>query len=86
MMDNLAVEHGVNNAFAYAGQIAQESAGLWGDVAMKMMLPSVLYRPILSRDGNKWCVLYGDNIAEGCCGFGDSPEEAMKDFNKNWSK
>ena len=45
---------------------------------------SVMYRPNLSIDGNKWCALYGDNLQDGVAGFGDSPAAAMQDFNKNW--
>ncbi|AYJ74315.1 hypothetical protein phiE131_049 [Burkholderia phage phiE131] len=46
--------------------------------------PSAVYRPSLGIDGNKWCALYGPNLMEGVCGFGDSPAEAMADFDKNW--
>jgi len=46
--------------------------------------PSVLYRPCLSPDGNQWCALYGKNLQEGVAGFGDSPADAMRDFDKNW--
>jgi hypothetical protein len=46
--------------------------------------PSAVYRPSIGRDGNKWCALYGSNLAEGVCGFGDSPAEAMADFDRNW--
>jgi hypothetical protein len=28
--------------------------------------------------------LYGDNLQDGVGGFGDSPAEAMADFDKNW--
>jgi hypothetical protein len=48
--------------------------------------PSVLFRPALRIDGNQYCVLYGTNLVEGCAGFGDSVEEAMQDFDFNWSK
>lgn len=48
--------------------------------------PSAIYRPTLSRDGNQWCALYGPNLAEGVCGFGDSPALAMADFDANWCK
>jgi len=50
------------------------------------VLPSVLYRPNLSVDGNQWCALYGENLQEGVAGFGDSPEKAMLAFNENWYK
>lgn len=46
--------------------------------------PSVLYRPALSIDGNMWCALYGANLQEGVAGFGETPEKAMLDFDKNW--
>lgn len=46
--------------------------------------PSVLYRPSVVRDGSKWSALYGSNLMEGVCGFGDTPEDAMIDFDKNW--
>lgn len=47
--------------------------------------PCVLYRPALSIDGNQWCALYGANLQDGIAGFGDSPELAMHDFDRNWS-
>jgi hypothetical protein len=35
-------------------------------------------------DGNQWCALYGDNLQDGVCGFGDSPAAAMQDFDMAW--
>jgi hypothetical protein len=46
--------------------------------------PSVLMQPRISLDGNQWCALYGENLQDGVAGFGDSPEKAMSDFDKNW--
>ena len=48
--------------------------------------PSVLYRPRLFLDGNAYCALYGDNLQEGCAGFGATPAEAMADFDRAWYK
>jgi hypothetical protein len=48
--------------------------------------PSAVYRPALSIDGNQWCALYGANLQDGVAGFGDSPAEAMRDFDKNWGE
>lgn len=31
----------------------------------------------IKKDGNQWCVLWGENLQEGIAGFGDTPEEAM---------
>lgn len=52
----------------------------------EMQRPSVLYRPTIGPDGDKWCALYGENIMEGVCGFGNTPAEAMTDFDKNWNQ
>lgn len=43
-------------------------------------------KPTLKRDGNRWCVLLGENLQEGVAGFGDSPHHAVMDFNENWYK
>lgn len=43
-----------------------------------------LLRPRVFVDGNQWCVLYGDNLMNGVAGFGDSPMQAVYDFNKAW--
>ncbi len=48
--------------------------------------PSFLYRPALSIDGDKWCALYGLNLQDGVAGFGDSPDEAYRDFDKQWNE
>lgn len=53
--------------------------------AMEYQRPSVMFRPALTLDGNKYCALYGDDLQSGCAGFGDSVEEAMRDFDKNWT-
>lgn len=46
--------------------------------------PSAIYRPAISIDGNQWCALYGDDLQCGVAGFGDTPEQAMADFDRNW--
>ncbi len=46
--------------------------------------PSAIYKPKVFPDGNRWCALYGDNIQEGVCGFGDTPAAAIIDFNHCW--
>lgn len=43
----------------------------------------VLERIEIYPDGNQWCVLVGDNIQEGVCGFGITPMEAFKAYVKN---
>ena len=62
------------------GQIRDEFVNL----AILLGEPCAIYKPQLSIDGNQWCALYGENLQNGVAGFGDSPSEAMQDFNKNW--
>jgi hypothetical protein len=61
-----------------AGALAQQAV-------CEYQRPSALFRPRLSVDGDQWCVLYGENLQEGCAGFGSSPDAAMRDFDLNWS-
>ena len=47
-------------------------------------LPHVVLRPRIFKDGNQWCMLYGDNLQDGVAGFGATPAEAADDFDKKW--
>ena len=51
--------------------------------AEEMNLFSIL-KPKIFVHNDQWCVLYGDDIETGICGFGSSPEKAVWDFNKAW--
>jgi hypothetical protein len=51
-----------------------------------MTPPSVLIRPRVFVDGDQFCALYGENLQEGICGFGNTPEEALEEFDKEWVK
>lgn len=46
--------------------------------------PSVMLGLKPFQDGNAFCVLLGENIQVGVCGFGDTPDEAMAAFDKEW--
>jgi len=46
----------------------------------------VVLNPRVFIDGKQWCVLYGENLAEGIAGFGDTPYAAVLDFNKAWTR
>lgn len=54
------------------------------DLSYELLRPFMLMKTHISRDGNKWCVLYGDNLQDGVAGFGDSPDEASRAFDKEW--
>lgn len=42
-------------------------------------------KPKIYKDGSKWCVLLGENIQEGICGFGETPYLAILDFSKSFN-
>ncbi|SDS77997.1 hypothetical protein SAMN05216496_2404 [Pseudomonas sp. Z003-0.4C(8344-21)] len=66
------------------GSISHYASQCFSSINECMTEPSVLYRPTLSIDGTRWCALYGSDMQTGVAGFGDSPSEAMCDFNRNW--
>lgn len=71
------------NAISHEANMAR---GAVEDAAAEYQRHSVLFRPRIFIDGNKWCALYGENLQDGVAGFGDSPAEAMKDFDRNFTK
>jgi hypothetical protein len=54
-------------------------------VSHEMQRPSVTYRPQLLPDGNMWCALYGEDLATGVVGFGETPAKAMAAFDEAWN-
>lgn len=46
--------------------------------------PAMAFKPRVFLDGNKWCALYGEDLQIGVAGFGDTPELATRDFDRNW--
>ncbi|MNT04585.1 hypothetical protein D3C72_1391710 [compost metagenome] len=80
-MLNEAYQSMAANAVVNAAQMVGAE---WQAAAAEVQRPSAIYRPALSIDGNQWCALYGDNLQDGVSGFGDSPADAMWDFDMNW--
>lgn len=72
----------------FVDEIDQRAATLrWvreQDLSYELLRPFRLMNTRISLDGNKWCVLYGDNLQDGVAGFGDSPDEASRAFDKAW--
>lgn len=71
------------NAICHA---AQQAGYEWQVAAQHYTSPSVVWKPKLSIDGDQWCALFGDDLQSGVAGFGASPQEAMWDFDKAWSR
>ncbi len=38
----------------------------------------------ITKDGNSWCCLYGENLQEGVAGFGETPHESVMNFAKEF--
>ena len=54
-------------------------------VSHELTRPSRTMRPRIFKDGTEWCALYGENLQDGVCGFGESPEEACQAFDAEWT-
>jgi len=76
-VQNAIRESNIGHYFMLAGQEIQSAAS-------EMQRPSVLFRPRLFLDGNMYCALYGDDLMNGCGGFGETADKAMRDFDLNW--
>lgn len=51
---------------------------------MQLARPSAIRRPRVFKDGDKWCAIEGENLQEGVCGFGDTPDAACRQFDIQW--
>lgn len=63
---------------------AGQSKMAWQEAAWEYQRPSVVFKPTLSRDGNMWCALLGDDLMFGVAGFGETPAKAMYAFDTAW--
>jgi len=69
------------NAICLAADTAKAA---WQEAAWEYQRPSVVFKPTLSKDGNMWCALLGENLQEGVAGFGATPAKAMWSFDQAW--
>ena len=58
----------------------------WQEAAWERQRTSVVFKPALSKDGDMWCALFGNNLQEGVAGFGPTPAKAMYAFDAAWFK
>ena len=54
------------------------------EVYREQLRPFYLLRPTVSLDGNQWCCLYGGDPQSGVSAFGDTPDQASKNFDVAW--
>lgn len=69
---------------ANLGHYAEMASRAAQEAASEAQRPCVLMRPAVSRDGDMWCALYGEDLVNGVCGFGKSPYLAMAAFDAAW--
>lgn len=50
----------------------------------ELLRPCNIKKPKVFKDGNAWCALLGEDLMNGVYGFGNTPEEACKAFDKAW--
>jgi hypothetical protein len=55
-----------------------EEMAMLGEKRILMFISEL--KPKLSKDGNQWCFLWGENLQEGIAGFGETPLQAAADF------
>ena len=72
---NRANQDTVNNNLTHEAQM-----NYWA-LKQDMVIVESL-QPRITKDGNQWCCLYGENLQEGIAGFGDTPHSAILDFNR----
>lgn len=70
------------NAICFA---ADQAKMAWQEAAWEQQRPSVVFKPVLSRDGNMWCALFGPDLQQGVAGFGETPAKAMYAFDTAWT-
>ena len=77
-----------NSAQGWAAEIESRAAEEHLDrerrLSHELLRPFRMMHTTIGRDGNKWCVLYGENLHDGVAGFGDSPDTASRDFDRAW--
>jgi len=67
-------------------RITAEAVDAIQRVSYEYMRPSVIFRPKIYQDGNQFCCLLGENIQEGITAFGNTPDEATRNFDNCWYK
>lgn len=72
----------MDQSYVFSAQL--DAAVMAQDAERERQRPFNMLRPPVYPDGNMWCALYGKDLMEGVAGFGETPEKASHDFDKNW--
>ena len=63
---------------------SQSMAIDFGITQALLQQPHVYMRPRIFLDGNSWCCLYGEDLQIGVCAFGNTPQQAARNFDLVW--
>lgn len=72
----------MNEAQSHLLAVQLENEGIRQTADYRRGLWAVVLGLIPKRDGDKWFVLCGGNLQEGIAAFGDTPEEAIVNFDE----
>lgn len=71
-------EQDISHAAWRVGQAAESLAGL---ISSYHATWASSLKPSLTKDGDMWCALHGENLQVGISGFGRTPAEALVAFD-----
>ena len=78
IVPSVAVKESLRIADEFVKQWLGEHPKEQKPVSVEEVLAKAGLKPY--KDGNQWCILAGDNIQEGICGFGNTIDEALYQF------
>lgn len=65
-----------------AFQVGQAAQVLSQEIASYHATWHSVLKPSLTKDGNMWCALHGENLQVGVAGFGETPALALLAFER----
>jgi hypothetical protein len=69
------------NAFASADCLAGNA---FQAIELSFTRPCVVFRPRFGLDGDQYFFLLGSDLQDGVCGFGKTPADAARAFDRAW--
>ena len=78
------VRSAVGEAFSNTGHLLSCIAQEFSTAAYEMQRPAVIFKPTLTKDGDKYCFLLGADLMQGVSGFGETPAKAAEAFDAAW--
>lgn len=70
----------------YFDRIANSAMENAAEIKDEQTRPCVLFKPVLTIDGNQYCASYGADPMQGVFAYGDTPNIAMRNFDEAWKK